>query len=84
MTETDRVTAALDEIRKRYTVWGESDGLPALLAALDGVMKLVNEWSTLVPSRSVTEEDRMITRQICADKLREAISAGLRGEGGTR
>lgn len=34
----DRLSAALEEIRKRYEVWGDANDVPRLLAALNVVL----------------------------------------------
>ena len=38
MADTDKLTAALDDIKKRYEVWGDASDVPRLLAALDAVL----------------------------------------------
>lgn len=41
---TDDVATALDDIRKRYEVFGEAESLPRLLAAVDAALALAGRW----------------------------------------
>ena len=43
MPDSD-LSAALDDIRKRWEVFGEASDLPRLLALADAAMKLADEW----------------------------------------
>lgn len=94
-TSADPVAAELDDIRKRWDVFGEADGLPRLLATVDAVLTLIDAWaSTTADLRRLLAADpsansptkaaraaNISTRDQVVKELREAITRELLGEG---
>lgn len=79
-TDADHLSAALDEIRQRWEVFGEADAVPRLLAALEAVLELADE---AVPvDRDYGGEP--IWWNLTPAGLREAISRALLGKEGGR
>jgi hypothetical protein len=92
----DQVNAYLDDAQKRYQVFGESDAMPRLLAAVEAVLKLAEEWKATSaqlgemaeradargadPLRTTLMDARAQAYQDNAQALSEAISAALLGE----
>lgn len=59
------------------------DYVPRLLAALDAALALPAKWeSDGNAGQSALEEDRLWVRQACAEEMRAAALAALRGENG--
>lgn len=91
----DPVAACLDDAKKRYEAFGESDAMPRLLAALDVVLAKAAEWDQIAAKldeyadradqngggeRAQHLDGRAYGHRDSAKSLREAISAALLGE----
>jgi hypothetical protein len=74
MATDDRLTAALEDMRKRYEVWGEADAFPRLLAALGKLLELADGWESNAP------DVPLIDREAAACAVRETILAAVQGE----
>jgi hypothetical protein len=72
----DRVASTLDEIRVRVFV-GNNDDAPVLLAAVEAVLKVADEWEQDRYKGTSTLE---WIHQRCAERLREAITRELTGK----
>ena len=90
----DDVTAILAAIRERnehlrsrygyvgglLALTGAKDDVPHLVAAVEGALKLADKWDVMA-DRLGTHHSRHRAFKMCADEVREAITAALAGTG---
>ena len=72
MPDTDPLSAALEEIRKRYEVWGDASDTPRLLAALDAVLNRHRP--------AIATGDCLACAEPCPCREVQAITRALTGE----
>ena len=71
MPDAGKLAAVIDDIRKRYEVWGDASDVPRLLAVVDAVLALADSWKA-----KAAELWQQVADQNC-----EGASAGFKGIG---
>lgn len=87
-----QLTAFLEDTEKRYRVFGESDAMPRLLAAIESGQKLIAGWKAKAAQLDAAADRvpdgqpggilkfaRAQAYEDCARELREALTAALLG-----